>query len=150
MSHNRRLIRKRSFLLFELLISLALIALCLFPLIKPHVTIKRIENSYLENVFFETRSHIAYCKLKELLHEHKIPWKQLESFEGEIPDDPLKNNFVFQGRKYICRFKIEEIDHKKRKNQETAMALEASFMFTYNHKNIGPYTFAFTAEKKNV
>lgn len=95
-----RTIRKRSFLLLELLISLALVACCLFPLIKPHVFIHKKEREALEKMQLEMQAERAFCELKRQLYEQKISWKQLaKGVSGE-----LGSVEVFAGGKDGCPF----------------------------------------------
>ncbi len=80
--------RKRSFLLFELLVSMALITLCLFPLVKPLAAMRRADRSYLENIQLERAAQNAFCLIKAKLYENKFhSWNQLgSSTSGELPD----------------------------------------------------------------
>lgn len=78
MKVNRHPIRKRSFLLFEILISMALILLCFFPMIKPHAAMCRAERKYLEEIRLEQLSQIAFCQIKERLYETRShTWQDL-------------------------------------------------------------------------
>lgn len=87
-SKTKRSIRKRSFLLFELLISLALIVLCLFPLVKSQALMRREERKNLEQMQSEQLAQVAFCKLKEDLYENKAhTWDELMTqAEGIIAD----------------------------------------------------------------
>lgn len=80
-----RPIRKRSFLLFELLVSMALITLCLFPLMRPLAAMRLADRSYLEDIQLEVAAQNAFCCIKEKLFENSRIWEQLASgISGEL------------------------------------------------------------------
>jgi hypothetical protein len=70
-------IRRRSFLLIEVLVSLTLIALCFFPLIKPLVAMRRADWSHLEKIQLQQISQLAFCRVKEKLYNQAYSWKEL-------------------------------------------------------------------------
>ncbi len=74
---RKRPIRKQSFLLFELLLSMGLVLLCLFPLIQTHMGIAKAEQAEIRTL--EQRFYVqeAVCALKKRLHEHEFTWEQL-------------------------------------------------------------------------
>lgn len=83
----RRPIRKRSYLLLEVLCSLALISLVLFPLLKPCIelyTEKRLDYLQLKEESLQRRALAAF---KEKLYLQEIPFIDLR--EGEIIDFPV-------------------------------------------------------------
>ncbi|MCH9608553.1 MAG: hypothetical protein S4CHLAM45_11310 [Chlamydiales bacterium] len=89
---NRR-IRKRSFLLLEIVLSLALIALCLFPLVKPHLAIKKEEYAYVQKLKQRPLLQNARCQFLEDLYSHKYSVTQLrENFNlSEAKQKPSLN-----------------------------------------------------------
>lgn len=73
-----RRIRKRSFQLFEILISMALITTCLFPLVKPMTAIRKADRKHLERIQLEVAAQNAFCRIKEILYENQThSWSQL-------------------------------------------------------------------------
>lgn len=72
------LTRKRSFLLIELIISLFLITLCLFPLFKPFLNMQRFEMQKRKEIAAFREDRERFCKAKEDLFEHKYSWKELQ------------------------------------------------------------------------
>ena len=97
----KRPIRKRSYLLLEIVISLALISLCLLPLIRPHLKIKQSQASYTKEIDAFPRFQNAFCQVKELLYEQQISWKDLnKGYDTETKDGvPFKITPLKSGKK---------------------------------------------------
>ncbi|MCC5831947.1 MAG: hypothetical protein JJU12_02770 [Chlamydiales bacterium] len=74
---RKRSIRKRPFLLFELLLAMGLLLLCLFPMIKTHVGIAKEEKKAIEAIRQELQIQEALCSLKIDLHKHIYSWEEL-------------------------------------------------------------------------
>lgn len=72
-----RAIQKRSFLLFELILSLSLVLLCLLPLINIHIGIAKSELGHIREVREEQIAQKAFCLLKIDIYEHKYSWADL-------------------------------------------------------------------------
>lgn len=69
--------RKRSFLLFELVLAIGLVLLCLFPMIKTHLGIARAERKQMNALNREKEICSALCRLKMDLHQHTYSWEAL-------------------------------------------------------------------------
>lgn len=81
----KRAIRKRSYLLLEIFLSLTLIVLCFFPLIKPHTAIKKADLALITKLKSHRQFNNAYVQLLEKLYNHKYSWKQLrEGFSDKL------------------------------------------------------------------
>lgn len=137
MINKKRSIQKRSFLLIELLISLALVACCLFPLIKPHVSIHKSERKALEQMQIEMHVERAFCLLKQYLYEQKITWKQLQKNEGVGGELGLKNVEVFikekESRPFICTYHLQmpkDGSAYKKSPRRDVCILNVEFTFT--------------------
>lgn len=140
----RQVIRKRSFLLFELLISLLLISMCLLPLLKPHVWIRREEVKSLIEMQLERAHQTAFCQLKQELWERFQPsWESLEnSFSGRSLDHPF---FIWTGEKeplpFSCIYSAELME-SIRKPSQSKNAMVVRFAFTFlspKQETFGPY-----------
>lgn len=129
-------IRKRSFLLFELLISLALLMLCLFPLIKPHLGIHKVQVVNLEKMQGEQKAYNMFCRLKERLYENRHSWKELmEGTEGTIEKEGE-----------VCRYVITQLDYAYKQNSpNSALVLDIALYFP-NQEN--PYSHTLYVERK--
>ncbi len=73
-----RPIRKRSFLLLELVISLALIMLCLFPLLRPNLQLYQLSKKRLAASENYSKKSVLLCKIKRELFEAKYSWEELK------------------------------------------------------------------------
>lgn len=103
----QRSIRKRSFLLFELLISLTLITLCFVPLVKSQFLVRLATLNQLQEMQLERAAQAAFCELKTKLYEKEHDWKALieQNPSGVLSQYQIctgKNNFV----SYACRYTI--------------------------------------------
>lgn len=79
--------RKRSFLLIELLISFTLLSLCLFPLIRPHLVMKKEQIEQMVLIQLDPIEQNAFCRFKEQLMSTFSPsFDQLsKKAAGELP-----------------------------------------------------------------
>lgn len=104
---STRRIQKRSFLLFELLVSMALISLCLFPLMKPLAAMRCADRCYLEDIQLEMAAQNAFCRIKENLFESSYNWNQLSSpVSGELPPFTIVISKNKKGT-YQCSYTIK-------------------------------------------
>ncbi len=132
---NRQPIRKRSFLLFELLVALGLIALCLYPLVKPHALMHKKEIERLVEMQLEQISQTAFCQIKEKLYKHEHSWKELnQEAKGELEPVTVvtgKNSI----KKLPCSYTIKQIDHcNKKKPLINALVVEIQLKFNNSDK----------------
>ena len=87
----KRPIRKRSYLLLEIVISLMLIIFCLFPLIKPHLAIKKSHALYLKEIENVSLFQNAFCTIKEKLYAQRFSWKDLTAgVEGTLDESAVR------------------------------------------------------------
>jgi hypothetical protein len=124
-------IRKRSFLLFELLVSLALVLLCLFPLIKPHASMRKAASKQMEQMQMQRVAQTAFCTLKQMLYENKEhTWGDLmHGTEGKLAELFT----IFTGEKITktlsCNYTIKQIDHSD-KTKKSGLVIEIALNFT--------------------
>lgn len=69
---------KRPVLLLEVLIAFALVALCIFPLMAPHVFILKSQYEFNHKIMLDQTASRLYTKLLEKIYRNEIPW---ESFK---------------------------------------------------------------------
>lgn len=108
---NATLSKKRgSFLLIELLVAMAIIALCAYPLLVPHFSIAQAERSSLEKRQLERLADQAYLEILEALYKNSLPdqsamkpvvWK---TFENSIEGEWEKPAHVYLGEEHISNF----------------------------------------------
>lgn len=71
--------KKRTFLLFEILIAFLLVTLCLVPLISQPLKLYRTDMIFLEELERERLADWTFTEVKEKLLKHEIPWEKLPS-----------------------------------------------------------------------
>ena len=114
----RHHIRKKSFHLLELLVALMLVAICFYPLLKPHVSICKIEYERLEKMELQRISREAFVMFKEKLYENKIfSWKELNN-QGELVYDsePIKVT-TSEGKEYFPTFILKKRERSTEKSK---------------------------------
>lgn len=75
------LMKKRSFILIEILLAFVLVTLCSIPLIRQPLQLYRLEMRRLEQMERERLADWTFSEIKEKLFKNEIPWEKI----------PLKN-----------------------------------------------------------
>ncbi len=65
---------KRPFLLLEVLIAIALVALCAYPLISPHYRLAGEKQSAIRRLQLERGADEAFCEVQERLYKGEVSW----------------------------------------------------------------------------
>lgn len=68
----------RPIVLLEVLIAFALIALCILPLIYPHVFILRSERKFIATVELDHVVNLLYADRLQKLYQNEISWQEIE------------------------------------------------------------------------
>lgn len=69
--------KKRSFLLLEVLIALSLVILCSVPLVNQPLKLYKKEIKNLETMEMERLADWTFTEVKEILLKNEIPWKKI-------------------------------------------------------------------------
>lgn len=69
---------KRPVLLLEVLIALALVVLCIFPLMAPHASILKAQYQFNHRVAMDQAVNRVYARILEKVYRNEIPWKAFE------------------------------------------------------------------------
>jgi len=77
---------KRHYLLLEVLIAFILVALCVLPLISPHVFILKEQKEAIQKIDLDHIVNLVYADIIERLYKNEIPWSDLNS-ERSFPID---------------------------------------------------------------
>lgn len=81
------LLRKRHFLLLEVMIAFALIVMCILPLIYPHTFILTSQRKFIHKVDLDHQVNRIYADIVERLYRNGIPWNDIISgTEFEVND----------------------------------------------------------------
>lgn len=88
---NNRLcrLRKLHMILLEIMIALALITLCIFPLIGPRAVILKEQNKLIETIQLDHLVSLAYVDVLERLQKNEIPWNDIKEHTVLPIDEPL-------------------------------------------------------------
>lgn len=105
--------KKRTFLLLEILIAFFLVSLCAIPLVTGPLKLHRQQTLQLVELEKERLADWTFCEIKEMLLKNEIPWKKiplkgvetspfsLKSARIQIPNSKLRNikrEFTLKGR----------------------------------------------------
>jgi len=153
--NRKRPIRRKSYLLLEVLISLGLVLLCLFPLVKPLVHIRLQTTLALEETRLERLASLAFIEVKQRLYEHQYSWDELrKGIEDELSPITLTIKDTKTGNeqsKTIHRhFVIEKIDrcYRNKTTQNTYMFLNLIVTLKNGTKMSSPFVTTLFAERK--
>ncbi len=124
--------RKRSFLLFELLISILLVSLIIVPLVETHISMRRGEAQHLQRMQMEPLAQHALCSIQEKLFEKSYRWEEL--IQG-ISDDLSESYEVILGTKksetYHCHFTLIKRDQTRKPSlNKEALVLSVKLVFS--------------------
>lgn len=119
----RRTIQKRSFLLFELLVSLALVLLCFFPLVRSHTAMRKNDIRHLEEIQLERVAQAAFCHIKTRLYQANVhPWGDLfEQACGEVEEEEHEFSICTGKNKtktFTCHYTIDFLDKVNKSSQK--------------------------------
>lgn len=127
---------RRPMILLEILIALAMIALCALPLITPHVAMIKEQKHFINTMKLDHYVHLIYVDILEQLHTNKIGWNVITE-KTPIPlDESLiarlgETNFP----KLKGYFRFHEIKHKINKSTGwSAYLLKLNIVFEPDEK----------------
>lgn len=110
--------KKRAFILLEILIACTLLALCIAPLMQKPIQLYRSQISALENIEKQRLADLAFVEIKEMLLRNQIPWKKLPTSKEKTIEFPLS----------LAYFQIPHCSPKP---------IERRAFFTYRREKLG-------------
>lgn len=148
-------LKKRHALLLEVLIALAIIALCILPLLSPHATILNQQQLFLKKTHLDHAVNLLYVDVLEQLQKNIIPWQTIQT-SAPIPVTPemLKHAGYDQPLPFSGSFRFDVKPHEKsgepsiKGNKNTGWyvyKLVVTFVFTANDakKKAAKYIFPY-------
>lgn len=121
---------RRHSLLLEVLISFAIVALCILPLLYPHVYILQSQKKMIQTVELDHIVNLVYGNTLEKLYLNEIPWDTIINQKETQIDDQMVTDCGFGcPTPYTGTFKFKEIKHKPKKIQDKALYL---FLLTFD------------------
>lgn len=139
-------LKKKPFLLFELLLSFTLLVLIFFPMLKTHFAIANEEIKTVEKMEFERMGRNIFSFIEEQLYENRFhTFDELKKgIQGEIKK-PLHSHF---GKKYCARYQVIPIECvTKRSNGERYLVFDIELSIIAKEKVRGTYTSTFLVEE---
>lgn len=82
--------KKRSFLLIEVLIAMTLVTLCIVPLIRQPLKLYTEELGQLEEMEKQRLADWTFTEVKEFLLKNELPWEEIPERYVESSTYPLK------------------------------------------------------------
>lgn len=82
---------RRPYLLFELLIALSIVSLCIVPLVRTPFAAFKKEIESLEKIELQRIAELTFAEVKEQLYKNEIPWKIISEKNA---DEPLKTKIT--------------------------------------------------------
>jgi len=106
--------KKRPYLLLEVIISMILVSLFLFPILSPHVYILRAQQKAIETMQNDHVANRLYVHILRELYENRIPISALlEEQTLTIQDATLRDlGFESFAKNYQIAYRFEEEKHK--------------------------------------
>lgn len=119
--------KKRSFLLFELLLSLLLVTACLAPFIYIHTRVSRETYQEVKKLHMELYANSFFCTLKQSLFLNTFSWSELreKDLHQELPlvTLSLSNDDSYTLHPLLHLSRLKGTVHKK------ALILQATLSF---------------------
>lgn len=72
-------IRKRPFLLLEVLISFVIVVACILPMIYPHVMMYKSKKQFVDSIHNDHIVNLLYVDILEKLQRNEIAWQDIEN-----------------------------------------------------------------------
>ena len=140
----KRRIRKKPFLLLEVLISLTLVLLILGPLIKPLCGIMRAQHARAEQFEMERISRLLMSEIKVKLYKHEHSWSELE--KGVVDHDLGSRNI--RSKDYGVTYSIITLETHHKKNGDRFLLSNCQIALHENREKSHEFAFPILLEKK--
>ncbi len=134
---NRKFIKsaiftKRPVALLEVIIAFALIALCILPLIYPHIFILRSEREFISAVELDHLASRLYADRLQKLYQNEIPWQQIESGIATPIDESMLQAAGYSGvLPYTGTYQFVKVRQRPPKPvDKVAYLFQLEFIFT--------------------
>lgn len=109
-------LNKRPMLLLEVIIALALVALCALPLIAPHLELVNQQRHLSRTVEVDRAVNLLYVQVLEQLQKNKIPWSSIVEHQPLLIEPLVEEMKLAEGDLKISikgTYRIDEVKHKE-------------------------------------
>ncbi len=117
-------VKKRKVLLLEVLIAFALVVMCAFPMLYPHVFMVKSEKRFVREVELDRLVDILYADILEQLYKNEIGWETLQTSIQR----PLQNAAVAK-LNYKGYYMFEDHSKNGKEEGQSHHLLELTFTF---------------------
>lgn len=125
---------RRPIVLLEVLIAFALIALCILPLIYPHVFILRSERKFISTVELDHVVNLLYADRLQKLYQNEISWQEIENGNPTPITPSMIESAGYSGDlPFIGTYQFVKIRQKPKEPKDRAAYL-FSLEFTFTAK----------------
>jgi hypothetical protein len=125
--------QRRQILLLEVMIALAIIVLCIFPLIYPHAALARSQRTFLHKIDLDHVITLIFSDIYQDLQKNQYEWADIQSQRHfDIDPDRLKKYNGNKALPYKGYYYFEEEIHKPKSttDQQTfAYIYKVRFVF---------------------
>ncbi len=81
--------KKKPFLLLEVLIAFLLVVICIVPLVRQPLMLYRAEMEHLEVMELERLADWTFTEVKEMLLKNEVPWEKIPRKDARTSEFPL-------------------------------------------------------------
>lgn len=130
---------RRHFTLLEVMISLALIVLCILPLIYPHVALYKAQSAFVNEMKVDRLVQRLYAEMLVKLYRGEVSWSEVEGEKAvEIDAGQFEKEGIPKGYfKGSYRWKIEHYKPTP-PAERTAYLLELDYEIAFTQENRPP------------
>lgn len=106
-------VKKRYMILLEVMIALALIALCVIPLLAPHAFLLKQQRKFISTVELDHAVNLLYVEVLEKMYEKKISWQSIqEGVVFPVEEEALKRVNGGKALPFVGSYRFEKGDSK--------------------------------------
>lgn len=126
---------RRYIILLEVVIAMAIVALCILPLLSPHLVMLQQQRKFIKEMNLDHTVHLLYVDVLEQLQQNRITWAQIEKKENiPITDDVWNRIGEVNSSGMRGSYRFDEVLHKE--NEVTLWAAHLlSLTFTFQPEN---------------
>jgi hypothetical protein len=152
----RHTLKKRSFLLLELLIGLYLVGLCVLPLAQLPIKALAEETKAAYRMQMHRFADLAFAEIKEKLYRQEISWKQISSSSKHPAIIPFKSDITISfeplgSRQFYRQVTLHSIGKKTKSGEEWRLVIvkvnfkahEKKFILSFHKKDKSIACFAY-------
>lgn len=138
-------LKNRPFLLLEVLIALTLVALCLLPLVSPHIMIIKEERNFISVLEADRMANLIFANIVQEMYDHRIPWELLQSStDKEVTADMLQGINLPQGWPWRPFWRIRPLRSKGEKEKVAYFLYRIEVIFEPLTNDVQPLRFPYS------